>query len=108
MKKNYRIAEKGDTRKMAEFLASNGELPPPMVEPIESSRMAVGERIDLLGRAGIEAAPRFPAQGEAGKSAKVGRHPPGSLRLCGQRKTGPGMDHGAVSGHHGQGQPDRQ
>ena len=31
MKKNYRIAEKGDTRKIAEFLATNGDLLLPMV-----------------------------------------------------------------------------
>ena len=67
MKKNYRIAEKGDTRKMAEFLASNGELLLPMVELIESSRMAVGELIDLLGRASIEAVLRLSAHGVAGE-----------------------------------------
>ena len=67
MKKNYRIAEKGDTRKMAEFLAGNGELLLPMVELIESSRMAVGELIDMLGRASIEAVLRLSAQGVAGE-----------------------------------------
>jgi len=67
MKKNYRIAGKGDTRKMAEFLASKGELLLPLVELIESSRMAVGELIDLLGRASIEAVLRLSAQGVAGE-----------------------------------------
>ena len=67
MKKNYRIAEKGDTRKMAEFLATNGELLLPMVELIESSRMAVGELVDMLGRASIEAGLRLSAQGVAGE-----------------------------------------
>ncbi len=67
MKKNYRIAGKEDTRKIAEFLATNGELLLPMVELIESSRMAVGELVDLLGRASIEAVLRLSAQGVAGE-----------------------------------------
>lgn len=67
MKKNYTIAEKEDTRKIAEFLATNGELLLPMVELIESSRMAVGELVDLLGRASIEAVLRLSAQGVAGE-----------------------------------------
>ena len=67
MKKKYRIAGKGDTRKIAEFLAANGELLLPMVELIESSRMAVGELVDMLGRASIEAVLRLSARGVAGE-----------------------------------------
>ena len=80
MKKNYRIAEKGDTRKIAEFLATNGELLLPMVELIESSRMAVEDLVHLLGRASIEAVLRLSAQGVAGekhqgrKGGKTGWH----------------------------------
>ena len=71
MKKNYRIAEKGDTRKIAEFLATNGELLLPMVELIESSRMASVELVDMLGRASIEAI--LPRQ--EGRKHRLVRHP---------------------------------
>ena len=67
MKRNYRIAEKDDTGRIAEFLATNGELLLPIVEMIESSRMAVGELVDLLGRASIEAVLRLSAQGVVGE-----------------------------------------
>ena len=67
MKKSYRIAEKGDTRKIAEYLAANGAVLLPIVELIESSRMAVGELVDLLGRASIEAVLRLSAQGVVGE-----------------------------------------
>lgn len=49
MRKFYRIANKGDTRNIAEFLARHGEHLLPMVDLIEESRMAVEERIDLFG-----------------------------------------------------------
>jgi len=55
MKKSYRIAKKTDTGEIAEYLAQPGEYLLPMVEPIETSKIAVGELIDRLGRANLEA-----------------------------------------------------
>ncbi len=67
MKKSYRIAKKSDTREIAEYLARHGEHLLPMVDLIETSKMAVGEMIDRLGRANLEAVLHFSAQKVAGE-----------------------------------------
>jgi hypothetical protein len=46
VKKSYQIATERDSRRLAEFLARNGQILLPMVELIEESKMAVDE---LLG-----------------------------------------------------------
>jgi len=55
MKKAYQIAEKKDTRKLAEFLSREGQLLLPMLDLITRAEMAVDELIDLAGRATLEA-----------------------------------------------------
>jgi len=66
MKKSYQIANKTDTRKIAEYLALNGQLLMPMVELIEGASMAVDELIDVLGRASVEAVLNLSARNVAG------------------------------------------
>jgi hypothetical protein len=56
--------DRKDSKGFARHLAKNGQLLP-LVEFIETSRMAVGELIDVLGRASIEAVSQFPATGVA-------------------------------------------
>ncbi len=67
MKKSYRIAKKSDTREIAEYLARHGEHLLPMVELLETSKIAVGEVIDRLGRANLEAVLHLSAQKVAGE-----------------------------------------
>lgn len=67
MKKSYRIAKKTDTGEIAEYLAQPGEYLLPMVEPIETSKIAVGELIDRLGRANLEAVLHLSARKVAGE-----------------------------------------
>lgn len=67
MKKSYQIADKTDTRKIAEYLSQNDQLFMPMVELIEGAKFAVDEMIDVLGRASIEAVLNLSAQNLAGE-----------------------------------------
>ena len=67
MKKSYRIAKKTDTRVIADYLSRHGEHLLPLVELIETSRIAVGEMIDMLGRANLEAVLHFSAKKVAGE-----------------------------------------
>jgi len=66
MKESYQIIDKRDTKKIAEYLALNGELLLPMVEMIEGASMAVDELIDVLGRASVEAVLNLSAMNIAG------------------------------------------
>ncbi len=50
MKSNYLIAGKGDTRKIAEFLAQNGDLLLPLVALIESSQIVTARIKTSQGR----------------------------------------------------------
>ena len=80
MEKTYHIAEKNDSRSLAEFLVKNGQRLLPMVELIEQSQKAVDELIDEVGRATIEAVLKLSAQGIAGpphpgkKGGAIGWH----------------------------------
>lgn len=80
MGQSYRIIGQNDSKKLAEYLVSNGQLLMPMVELIEASRMAVDELIDVLGRASIEAVLELSAMSIAGprqrgrKGGEVGWH----------------------------------
>jgi transposase-like protein len=80
VEKTYHIAEKSDSRSLAEFLTKNEQGLLPMVELIEQSQKAVDELIDVVGRATIEAVLRLSAQGIAGpphpgrKGGAVGWH----------------------------------
>jgi hypothetical protein len=58
--------ERANQHRLAEFLIRHGQFLLPMVELIEKSRMAVDDRIDVLGRASIEAALGLSARQVAG------------------------------------------
>ena len=64
--RTYQIAEKNDSRKLAEFLAKDGQGLLPMVELLCQAEMAVDELIDVAGRATIEAVLTLSAQQVAG------------------------------------------
>jgi transposase-like protein len=80
MRPSYQIVDRKDSQAFAGYLAKNGQLLLPLVELIESSRMAVDELIDVLGRASIEAVLQLSAAGVAGekhqgrKGGAVGWH----------------------------------
>jgi transposase-like protein len=63
---DYQIADRRDSRAVAEFLQKEGQLLLPMVELIETAQVAVDEVIDVTGRATIEAVLRLSAQEIAG------------------------------------------
>ena len=55
MSKAYQIAEKTETRRIAEFMAANAHAVLPLVDLIEESLMAIDDLVETLGRATIEA-----------------------------------------------------
>jgi transposase-like protein len=63
---DYQIADRRDSRTLAEFLQKEGQLLLPPVELIETAQVAIDEVIDLSGRATIEAVLRLSAQEIAG------------------------------------------
>jgi len=64
--RKYQIADKNDSRTLAEFLAKDGQGLLPMVELLCQAEMAVDELIDVAGRAAIEAVLTLSAQQVAG------------------------------------------
>ena len=66
--KAYRIVSRDNSQSLAEYLTENGQIPLPMVELIEGSRMP----IDELGRASIEAVLQLSAWGVAGEKRRAG------------------------------------
>lgn len=70
MKKEYRKSEGLDSRKLAQFLAEEGQILLPMIDLITEARVAVDELIDVMGRATIGAVLELSAQDVAGP-----RHP---------------------------------
>jgi len=84
MKRSYQIADRKDSRALAEFLSREGQLLLPMLELITTSQMAVDELIEVAGRATIEAVLTLSAQEVAGP-----RHPgkaAGPIRWHGRQK----------------------
>lgn len=73
-KKSYQIAKKTDSRKIAEFLAKDGQLLLPFLEMIANTENAIDELIDVVGRSAIEAVLLLSAQEIAGEKhpGKVG------------------------------------
>ena len=67
MSKAYQIADKKQTRRIAEFMAANAQSVLPMVELIEESMMAIDDLVETLGRATIEAVLLVSATNMAGK-----------------------------------------
>ena len=57
MTRTYQIADRKDSRTLAEFLSRDGQLLLPILELIEQAEMAVDELIDVAGRATIEGVP---------------------------------------------------
>ncbi len=66
MKAEYQIADRRDSRALAEFLSGEGQALLPMLELIEQAEMAVDELVDVAGRATIEAVLTLSAQELAG------------------------------------------
>lgn len=89
--KDRRVKAKRD-RQVVEFFVKQGQCLMPMLELIETSRIAVDELIDVVGRSAVEAILQMSAQQVAGKK-RQGRHctraaglrwygtQPGSVRL---------------------------
>ena len=66
MKAAYQIADRKDSRALAQFLSREGQVLLPMLDLIEQAEMAVDELIDVAGRATIEAVLTLSAQELAG------------------------------------------
>ena len=67
MSKAYQIADKKQTRRIAEFMAANAQAVLPMVDLIEESMMAIDDLVETLGRATIEAVLLVSASNVAGE-----------------------------------------
>ena len=67
--RQYQIAEENDSRKLAQFLAKDGQGLLPMVELLCRAEMAVDEIIDITGRATIGPVLTLSAQQTAGARA---------------------------------------
>lgn len=65
-KQSYRITNKTDSRKIAEFLSKEGQLLLPFLELICNTEQAVDELIDVAGKAAIEAVLLLSAEQLAG------------------------------------------
>jgi hypothetical protein len=63
---SYQIANKTDSRKIAEFLSKDGQLLLPFLDLICNTEQAVDELIDVVGKAAIEAVLLLSAQQVAG------------------------------------------
>jgi len=53
------IANKTDSRKIAEFLSKDGQLLLPFLELLCNTQQAIDELIDVVGKAAVEKRPRF-------------------------------------------------
>lgn len=87
--RTYQIADKNDSRKLAQFLAQDGQGLLPLVELLCQAEMAVDELIDVAGRATIEAVLALSAQQIAGPKhpGKAG----GPITWYGRQKTTIGL-----------------
>ena len=84
----YQIADKLDSRKIAEFLSKDGQLLLPFLELICNTEQAVDELVDVVGKGAIEAVLLLSAQ------QVVGAKQPGKAR---GDVTWYGRQHGVVS-----------
>ena len=87
-KKLYQIADKVDSRKIAEFLAKDGQLLLPFLELICNTEQAVDELIDVVGKGAIEAVLLLSAEQLAGPKQPGKAH--GNITWYGRQ-------HGVVS-----------
>jgi len=65
-RQSYKIAEKTDSRKIAEFLSKDGQLLLRFLEVISNTEQAVDELIDVVGKGAVEAVLLLSAQQIAG------------------------------------------
>jgi putative transposase len=79
-RQSYQIANKADSRKIAEFLSKDGQLLLPFLELICNTERAVDELIDVAGKAAIEAVLLLSAE-----------------QLAGPKQ--PGKSHGEITWH---------
>lgn len=79
-RRTYQIANKTDSRKIAEFLSKDGQLLLPFLELICNTEQAVDELIDVAGKAAIEAVLLLSAE-----------------QLAGRKQ--PGKSHGEITWH---------
>ncbi len=84
MKAGCQIADRQDSRALAQFLSSEGQALLPMLELIEQAEMAVDELIDVAGRATIEAVLTLSAQELAG-SKHPGKRTGGNIGWHGEQ-----------------------
>ena len=84
MKAGYQIADRKDSRALAQFLSGEGQALLPMLELIEQAEMAVDELIDVAGRATIEAVLTLSAQELAG-SKHPGKRTGGNIGWHGEQ-----------------------
>ena len=84
MKAEYQIADRKDSRALAQFLSGEGQALLPMLELIEQAEMAVDELIDVAGRATIEAVLTLSAQELAG-SKHPGKRTGGNIGWHGEQ-----------------------
>jgi len=80
---DYQIADRRDSRALAEFFQKEGQLLLPLVKLIETTQGAVDEVIDVVGRATIEAVLSLSAQEVAGP--KHAGKAQGAIRWHGQQ-----------------------
>lgn len=66
MKRTYEVADQADKRALTEFVKQEGQFLLPMVELVEHAELAIGEVIEVMGRATIEAVLEMSAEGVAG------------------------------------------
>ena len=79
-RQSYQIANKADSRKIAEFLSKDGQLLLPFLELICNTEQAIDDLIDVAGKAAIEAVLLLSAQ-----------------QLAGPKQ--PGKSHGEITWH---------
>ena len=84
MKAAYQIADRKDSRALAQFLSGEGQALLPMLELVEQAEMAVDELIDVAGRATIEAVLTLSAQELAGPK-RPGKRTGGSIGWHGEQ-----------------------
>ena len=84
MKAAYQIADRRDSRALAQFLSGEGRALLPVLELIEQAEMAVDELIDVAGRATIEAVLTLSAQELAG-SKHPGKRTGGNIGWHGEQ-----------------------
>ena len=67
MKGSYQIADVSDRKKLASFLANEGQALLPFVGLVEGAKLAIDELIDVMGHATLDAVLMLSAQGVAGE-----------------------------------------